>query len=68
MDIKRFLTKLADKLEYEAPFDAQNLRKISTHWLRHTFASMLVKTTAAGTSTRYAWPCQYQHDQPLPRN
>ncbi|PJX19954.1 integrase (plasmid) [Advenella sp. S44] len=44
-DIKRFLGRLADEIEAEAPFDAQTLRAISPHWLRHTFASMLVKTT-----------------------
>lgn len=44
-DIKRFLGTLAQEIEKEAPFDAQAIRKISPHWLRHTFASMLVKTT-----------------------
>lgn len=44
-NIKRFFRKLASEIEGEAPFDAQALRKISPHWLRHTFASMLVKTT-----------------------
>lgn len=44
-DIKRFLGKLADEIEAKAPFDAQAIRVITPHWLRHTFASMLVKTT-----------------------
>lgn len=44
-DIKRFLAELAQDIEGEAPFDAQALRAITPHWLRHTFASMLVKTT-----------------------
>ena len=44
-NIKRFLRQLADEIEREAPFDAQTLREISPHWFRHTFASVLVKTT-----------------------
>ena len=44
-DIKRFLANLADEIEAAAPFDAQAIRTITPHWLRHTFASMLVKTT-----------------------
>ncbi|AHG66180.1 tyrosine-type recombinase/integrase [Advenella mimigardefordensis] len=44
-DIKRFLSELAKELENDAPFDAQVIRSITPHWLRHTFASMLVKTT-----------------------
>lgn len=44
-DIKRFLAELAQEREAEAPFDAQALRAITPHWFRHTFASMLVKTT-----------------------
>jgi len=44
-DIKQFLGALAQEIEEEAPFDAQAIRAISPHWLRHTFASMLVKTT-----------------------
>lgn len=44
-DIKRFLVELAQKIAAEAPFDAQALRAITPHWFRHTFASMLVKTT-----------------------
>lgn len=44
-DIKRILGKIAEEIEMNAPFDAQALREITPHWLRHTFASMLVKTT-----------------------
>lgn len=44
-DIKRHLVKLAQEIEAEMPFDAQELRAVTPHWLRHTFASMLVKTT-----------------------
>jgi len=44
-DIKRFLAGLANEIEGESPFDSQALRAITPHWLRHTFASMLVKTT-----------------------
>jgi len=44
-DIKRFLGELAEGVEAEAPFDAQALKAITPHWFRHTFASMLVKTT-----------------------
>lgn len=44
-DIKRFLVKLAQEIEASAPFDAQALKAITPHWLRHTFASELVKTT-----------------------
>jgi|GEM_PF-480670 len=44
-DIKRFFAELAQEIEADAPFDAQALKAITPHWLRHTFASMLVKTT-----------------------
>lgn len=44
-DIKRFLSGLAQGIDNEAPFDAQAIRAITPHWLRHTFASMLIKTT-----------------------
>ena len=44
-DIKQFFAELAQTVEKEAPFDAQALKAITPHWLRHTFASMLVKTT-----------------------
>ena len=44
-DIKRFLAELSQEIEADAPFDAQALKAITPHWLRHTFASMLVKTT-----------------------
>ena len=44
-DIKRFLSELAKETENEAPFDAETIKAITPHWLRHTFASMLVKTT-----------------------
>lgn len=44
-DIKLFLVELANEIEAEAPFDAHVLKAITPHWLRHTFASMLVKTT-----------------------
>ncbi|MGH8813967.1 MAG: tyrosine-type recombinase/integrase, partial [Advenella sp.] len=45
-DIKRFLAELAKEIESKAPFDAEAIRAITPHWLRHTFASMLVKTTS----------------------
>lgn len=44
-DIMLFLAKLAEDVEMEAPCDAQALKAITPHWLRHTFASTLVKTT-----------------------
>ena len=44
-DIKRFLSELAHKIRNEAPFDAEAIKAITPHWFRHTFASMLVKTT-----------------------
>lgn len=44
-DIKSYLAQLAKEIEDETPFDAQALKAITPHWLRHTFASMLVKTT-----------------------
>jgi len=44
-DTKRFLSELAKEIENQAPFDAEAIKAITPHWLRHTFASMLVKTT-----------------------
>jgi len=44
-DIKRLLRELAAEIEPESLFDAQAIKAITPHWLRHTFASMLVKTT-----------------------